>query len=206
MHPGLFNPLSLVLLCSLFLGLTITLASCGEDSVDNPKPRIFPKVVYPERDYQEFELDVCPFTFEFPVYAHIDTDKSFFGEDPLHPCWFDIVIENFDARIYMSYYPIESRADFDKFISDAYKIANQINQRSDYMDEFIVSREETGGMILEFEGHAASPMHFFLTDTTNHFLRGALYFNTSVRPDSLHPIIEFLKVDVAHTISTFKWN
>ncbi|TVR77468.1 MAG: hypothetical protein EA409_11685 [Saprospirales bacterium] len=187
------------------IAATAFMVSCGSEVVDNPKPRIFPRVDFPERGYQHFKLDACPFVFEFPEYAYIDVNKTFFGEQPVHPCWFDVVIPHFDARIYMSYFPIHSRADFDKFISDAYKIANQINQRSDYMDEFVVNRGSVGGMILEFEGHAASPMHFFLTDTTNHFLRGALYFNTSVRPDSLHPVIEFLKVDVAHTIGTFEW-
>jgi gliding motility-associated lipoprotein GldD len=193
------------LLFVLLIPVMVFLPACGNGDPDNPKPRIFPRVDYPERAYTGFEMEACPFVFEYPTYADIDKDKRFFGEDPIHPCWFDIVFEHFDARLYMSYYPIESRADYDKFVTDAYKIANQINKRSDFMDEFVVSRGNVGGIILEFEGHAASPMHFYLTDTTNHFLRGALYFNTSVRPDSLAPVIEFLKVDVAHAIGTFEW-
>jgi gliding motility-associated lipoprotein GldD len=181
------------------------LPSCGDQAVDSPKPRIYPKVVYPERAYQDFDMESCPFNFKIPSYSTLDRDKRFFGEDPLHPCWFDIVIPVFDARIYMSYYPIQSRSDFDKFISDSYTIANQINQRSDYMDEFIISKGDVGGLILEFEGHAASPTHFILTDTTNHFLRGALYFNTTVRPDSLAPVIDFLKEDISKIIETFEW-
>ncbi|TVR89090.1 MAG: hypothetical protein EA411_03070 [Saprospirales bacterium] len=194
-----------VFLLVLIVPLLFFLPACGDDDVDNPKPRIFPRVDYPDKAYQEFQMDVCPFSFEYPVYAEIEEVERFFGEEPGHPCWFDIVFKDFDARLYMSYYPITSRTDYDKFITDAYKIANQINKRSDFMDEFVVSRGNVGGIIMEFEGHAASPMHFYLTDTTNHFLRGALYFNTSVRPDSLAPVIEFLKVDVAHAIGSFEW-
>lgn len=185
--------------------MAFALSSCGDTAVDSPKPRIFPKITYPEKGYESFELEGCPFSFDIPTYSIIDREKRFFGEDPLHPCWFDIVIPAFDARIYMSYYPVSSRADLDEFIADSYTIANQINQRSDYMDEYVISKGRLGGIILEFEGHAASPTHFILTDTTNHFLRGALYFNTAVRPDSLAPVIEFLKEDISKLIDSFEW-
>ena len=191
--------LLLILICISLI------TACGNQGIDNPKPRVFPKVHYPERGYVLFDSENCPFTFEIPVYSIVDQDKHFFGEDPLHICWFDVVIPIFDARIYFSYSPINSRADFDKYITDAYKIANQINQRSDFMDEIVISRGDVGGIIMEFEGHAASPMHFLLTDTTQHFLKGALYFNTRVRPDSLAPVVEFLKEDIGRVLETFEW-
>jgi hypothetical protein len=48
-------------------------------------------------------------------------------------------------------------------------------------------------------------MQFFLTDTTRHFFRGALYFNTQARPDSLAPVTAFLKEDIAVMINSFEW-
>lgn len=192
-----------ILLWIIFISLMIT--SCGNPAVENPKPRTFPKVIYPEKGYQSFDLENCPFSFKYPVYAHIERKDQFFGEAPEHPCWFNISISEFDVKIHMSYLPIDNRGDFDKYIADSYKIANQINARSDYMDEFIIQRNGLGGLILEFEGHAASPLNFILTDTSNHFLRGAMYFNTAVRPDSLAPVIQFLKEDVSQLVETFEW-
>jgi len=58
---------------------------------------------------------------------------------------------------------------------------------------------------MEFTGRAASPLQFFLTDSTNHFLKASLYFNSKVNPDSIAPIAEFVKVDVAELINTLKW-
>jgi len=61
------------------------------------------------------------------------------------------------------------------------------------------------GLIMEFTGPAASPMHFYLSDTTEHFLKGSLYFNTQARPDSLAPVTEFIKTDIAGIINSFSW-
>ncbi|MCD4731953.1 MAG: hypothetical protein K8R74_15210, partial [Bacteroidales bacterium] len=52
---------------------------------------------------------------------------------------------------------------------------------------------------------AASPYQFYLTDSTDHFVRGALYFNAVPNNDSLAPVIAFLKDDINHMIETFKW-
>ena len=39
-------------------------------------------------------------------------------------------------------------------------------------------------MVYTFQGSTATPMQFYLTDSLNHFVRGALYFN-SAQNDSL---------------------
>lgn len=52
---------------------------------------------------------------------------------------------------------------------------------------------------------AASPFQFYLTDSVDHFVRGALYFSTVPNNDSLAPVINFLKEDINHMIETFEW-
>jgi hypothetical protein len=44
-----------------------------------------------------------------------------------------------------------------------------------------------------------------MTDSSRHFLRGALYFNTRVNNDSLAPAIEYMKKDIMHLINTMDW-
>jgi gliding motility-associated lipoprotein GldD len=61
-------------------------------------------------------------------------------------------------------------------------------------------------MIFELEGEVPSQFQFYVTDSTKHFLRGALYFRTATKNDSLKPIIDFIKKDVIHLLNTVKWD
>ena len=59
--------------------------------------------------------------------------------------------------------------------------------------------------VFELEGEVPSQFQFFVTDTTDHFFRGALYFRTATANDSLAPVIEFIKVDIMHLLNTLKF-
>ena len=60
-------------------------------------------------------------------------------------------------------------------------------------------------MFFKVSGEVATANQFFLTDSTKHFLRGALYFNVAPNQDSLMPVNAFLIEDVRHLINTFQW-
>lgn len=191
----------------LFLVVTFLFTAC-EEPVYNPKPRGFPKVIYPEKAYQPFTEGYCDFTFDYPKYAVVEQDLSFFDEKPAHPCWFDLHVPSFDSRIYFSYIPIDQENTFEKLKQDAFKMTDWHNKKATYIDEnFIQKNNGVKGMLFKVEGPAASPLQFFLTDSLNekHFLRGALYFNTQARPDSLAPVLEFVKKDVEKMLDTFEW-
>ncbi len=186
--------------------LTFLLFGCSSAPDAVPKPRAYPKVIYPERNYIEFSDSDCPFSFRYPDYIAVEKQTSFLGAAPSDPCWFDLVLPPFNARIHCSYIPVSDKNPLDDLVQDAFTIANKINQRSNYMDEIRIGNAQgVTGLILEFQGPAASPMHFYLTDSTNHFLKGSLYFNSKVRPDSLRPIAEFIKVDIAEMLNSFSW-
>jgi gliding motility-associated lipoprotein GldD len=61
------------------------------------------------------------------------------------------------------------------------------------------------GVFFKVSGNAATAKQFFLSDTTTHFLRGALYFGVAPNADSLKPVQDFLHADIDHLIQTFKW-
>jgi gliding motility-associated lipoprotein GldD len=61
------------------------------------------------------------------------------------------------------------------------------------------------GLYYDIEGNAASSVQFFVTDSTEHFLRGALYFYASPQIDSIKPVLDFVKKDIAVMLETFKW-
>ncbi|MFN0216529.1 MAG: hypothetical protein ACKVT2_19890 [Saprospiraceae bacterium] len=172
-----------------------------------PKPRAYPRVVYPEKAYKTFEAGYCNFSFDQAVYSKIEQDTAYFDEKPKDECWFNIVVPELNAKIYCSYYPINSKSDFEKFVSDAFEMTNKHTVKATYIDEQAVHRpaDRVHGVVFNVEGPAASSYQFFLTDSVKHFVRGALYFNTVARPDSLAPVVAFMREDLNRMVETLKW-
>lgn len=191
----------------LLTGLLLGLLACRDESDSIPKPHAYPRIEFPDRTLTELQLEDCPFTFSFPDYFKIEKQTRFFDAELDKKCWFDLVAEGLDARIHCSYYQVGEEKSFDQLVTDAFKIANRINQRSNYMDELRVGNAAgVSGLALEFTGPAASPMHFYLSDSTQHFFRASLYYSSKVVPDSLEPITEFIKYDIAGMINSFRWD
>ncbi len=194
------NKILAILLFNIFL-----MSAC-DDVVYTPKPRAYPKIDYPVKAYQVFDEDYCKFTFEYPQYAKIQQDTLFFDERPEDPCWFDIFLPSFDARIHCSYFPIGKENTFDQLNHDAFELADKHNLKADYIEDFIIKKpNRVSGIAFNLKGAVASPFQFILTDSTKHFLRGSLYFNTKARPDSLAPVVDFVKKDIMQMINTFEW-
>jgi len=62
------------------------------------------------------------------------------------------------------------------------------------------------GIVYQLKGNVASALQFHLTDSTNHFLRGSLYFNTKPNKDSIAPVLDFIEKDVVRLIESTEWN
>ena len=73
------------------------------------------------------------------------------------------------------------------------------------MKSLYQTKNNVSGIAFDIDGPSASPFQFFLTDSLHHFVRGALYFNTEVRADSIAPIVEFVEEDLLYLIETFEW-
>ena len=54
-------------------------------------------------------------------------------------------------------------------------------------------------------GQVPSQVQFYVTDTKQHFLRGALYFTTATQNEYLAPIIAFIQEDILHLLHTLAW-
>lgn len=186
--------------------LIIILSSCnGNDQVFTPKPHMFPRVDYPVKNYISFNQSVCSFTFEYPDYAEYVASTNFFDEKPSNPCWFDLNIPKLNSQIHFSYFEVGELKSFDKLVDDAFKMADKHNVKAFFREESEIIKPGVSGLVFEIKGPVASPIQFYVTDSTSHFLRASLYFNDRVNADSLAPIVAFVKKDIDHLISTFEW-
>ena len=193
------------LLCLILC--VIIIFSCREEAVILPKPRAYPKVEFPNKVYEKVQLEDCAFQFEKPVYSNVVKDEFFFDEKTPDPCWFDIVYPQFNGKLHCSYYPVDGRVVFDSLVTDAFELVSKHRIKANYRDEFRIDKgNNVSGILFDLGGPVASPMQFFLTDSTQHFFRAALYFENKVNPDSMSIIHEFVKEDISKMIDSFSWD
>jgi gliding motility-associated lipoprotein GldD len=203
------STLSYILLLAL-----ACLQSCN--SSYTPKRRGYFRIDFPRHEYQTFDRPGYPYSFEYPVYADVVRDSSYFDTVPENPYWINIELPRFNAKIYISYKdigpqkfssnPKETGNTFDKLTDDAFKMTYKHTYKASSIDQAVIHTPNgVGGIFFHVGGNAATAQQFFLTDTTRHFLRGALYFDTTPNEDSLAIVNNFLQVDLNHLINTFKW-
>lgn len=191
----------------LYSLLILVMISCGQDEVSIvPKPRMYPRVDYPERGYQAFDKSYCDFTFDMPRYATIRQDTSYSDDREGNECWFDLRMQPLNAELNFSYIPVSPANPIDKLVGDAFTLVGKHNTKAEYIEETMIHNQYgNGGMKFSLDGEVASPIQFFVTDTTHHFVRASLYFNSKVNSDSIAPILEFVEADIDTLLATFQW-
>ena len=153
-----------------------------------------------------FDKPGYPYSFEYPVYGQIIQDTLFFDRKPENPYWINIDFPQFAARVHMSYKEI-GKNKFDSLVNDAFKLSYKQHtyKASAIEDSEMVTPNRVHGMYFTLAGNTATANQFFLTDSTRHFLRGALYFAATPNEDSIGIVNDFLKKDLLHLINTLKW-
>jgi gliding motility-associated lipoprotein GldD len=186
------------------IALLQTTACVYDDAI--PKPRGYSRIDLPQKKYQQFAENGFPYQFEYPVYGKTIKDTVFFDKKPENPYWMNIEVEKLDAKIYLTYKTLNSKADLARVIEDAYKMTSAHDKKADFIEDPTFHTENNvHGVFFEVGGNTASALQFFATDSNHHFLRGALYFNAVPNADSLAPANKFLRADVQHLIKTLKW-
>lgn len=184
--------------------LFLLLLSCQANYT--PKPRGYFRIAFPEKSYRTFNEPGYPYTFEYPVYAQIVKDTTFFDKKPENPWWINIVFPGFDGKIYISYKVIGSQYSLEKLINDAYTMTYKNTVKADaIVPEVFQTPYHVSGMFYNVTGNAASAKQFFATDSVKHFLRGSLYFYSTPNSDSLRPVIQFVQKDMWHLLETLRW-
>jgi len=177
----------------------LSLAGCHQET--SPRPRGYFRIDMPKKNYQQYQTQNCPFTFRYPVYAEIKK-----VENPgAHPCWFNVVTTNLNATIHMSYTPVKNNiADL---VEDTRALAYKHAIKAEAIQErrFINTEAQVYALKYELKGNTASSVQFFITDSTRHFVRGALYFRAEPNKDSLAPLIKFFDADIDTLIESFNW-
>jgi hypothetical protein len=191
----------------MWIGLSLlAIASIGwwffsgnESSV--PKPRGYFRIDIPATAYRSYESE-CPLMMEVSTSSKIEIFRDRLSEDS---CWFNIYYPKLNARIHCTYMSVKNR--LPQLIEDAYGFAAKHEMKASALRRTLVSDSlrDVHGIIYDIEGDAASNVQFFLTDSTQHFLRGALYFFNPPNPDSIAPVLAFVRGDIDRLAQTLVW-
>ena len=186
----------------IFVLLICTIAC---NSTYTPKQRGYFKIDFPKHEYQVFDQPGYPYSFEYPKYANIIKDSTFFEASPENPYWINIDFPRFNGKIYISYKAV-GKNDLNKLVNDAYNMTYKHSTKAtEIVDSAMRTPNGVSGIFFTVGGNAATAKQFFVTDSTKNFLRGALYFDASPNEDSLSVVNSFLQEDMKHLINTFHW-
>lgn len=188
----------------ILLALPCLISACNSDYII--KPRGYFKIELPKKSYQSFDKAGYPYSFEYPTYGTVVKDSLFFEKETENPYWINIDFPQFRSRIHISYKNI-GKNNFDSLVNDAFTMSyKQHTYKASAIDpKPFTTPNGIEGIFFTLKGNTATANQFFVTDTTKHFLRGALYFEATPNEDSLRPVNEFLKKDLEHLINTIRW-
>ena len=204
--------------------IIVLLFSISCNSVYTSKKKGYFQIDLPHHAYKTYNEPGFPYSFEYPVYAVPVKDSTYFDSTPENDYWVNIDFPQFEARIFLSYKIIGGKSifkikdaggkyydsiginQFDRMVNDAFNLTNKNEAvATSIKDSLFTNPNGITGVFFKVGGNAATATQFFLSDTSQHFLRGALYFSATPNSDSIKPVQDFLQQDIKHLINTFRW-
>ena len=181
--------------------LAFVAISCNDSDNYLPKPRGYFRIDLPEKAYTKVDT-IERYSFECPVYAFVTPDPY----SPDEKNWVNIEMPSFKGSIHLTHKPVDGN--LGEYLEDVHTMVTKHLQKANGMRDSLIVNDEHNvyGMFIEMDGKGvATPMQFYLTDSTSNFVRGALYFNFKPDNDSMQPVINFIRQDIDHLIETFEW-
>ena len=164
-----------------------------------PKPNAFLSLKYPEAFYQKIALDQ-PFKFDKNKLAVVEGIQYKESSQSLN-----LNYPLLKAKLYLSYHPLNEN--LARYVSETEfttknhaKVAHQVTEQ-----KFENLRTNVFGKMYELTGPVASQCQFYVTDSTQHFLTGALYFKVKPNYDSILPAVRYLQKDMIRLVESLEW-
>ncbi len=183
------------------LAFAIIAISCNREPNYLPKPRGYFRIDLPKKTYTKVDT-IERYSFECPDYALLTYDRY----SPDEKNWINIEFPQFKGSIHLTHKPVSGN--LGDYLEDVHTmVVKHLQKANGVRDSLIINEEhQVYGLFIEMDGKGvATPMQFYLTDSTRNFVRGALYFNFQPNNDSMQPVINFIRQDIDHLFNTFEW-
>ena len=176
----------------IFLALIVF--SCN-NNVNLPKQKAYFAPEFEIPTYKKISLG-CNYSFNINSIASINNIKN---------CNYEIYYKNLNAKIFINQIVLSNSIEtvlntFNQKINENSRLSDQIIQ-SNYVniDKKIYSK------LYSFVGNSPSNIQFYVTNQTDKFLTGSLFFETEPNYDSLFPYIDYIRNDIKKMVDSFRW-
>jgi gliding motility-associated lipoprotein GldD len=167
----------------------------------SPKPEAYFRIDFPEKSYQRFDSAHYPYSFDYPEYAQARQEHS----GPNKPYWANIEFPRYGATIHLTYHALDSNLHEHTELTREFAFKHTTKAEAIGQKELYNPERGIYGILYDIKGNTASSVQFFVTDSHNHYLRGALYFMCKPNKDSLAPAIEFFREDIVRLMESIEW-
>lgn len=188
-----------------YLGIIFLFFFACKDEVV-PKPKAYLRLEYPAANYVITNVEGVPFSFESNTLANKIASKKITSTTESYAL--NIEYPTLKGTIYLTYKSINNnQKNLIDFLRDAQNFTQKHTSKADEIKEkeYINRLNKVYGMFYEVGGNAASQSQFYVTDSTEHFLTGSLYFYAKPNYDSILPAAKYLEKDIKHIMETVKW-
>jgi gliding motility-associated lipoprotein GldD len=177
------------------------LMAVGCQETPTPKPKGYFRIELPKKESATYSSNPCPFSFQIPSYSQMLPYRDSIAE----PCWKYLRFPQFNCEVFLSYKKIDGN--LRNLMEDSRTLVYKHTLKANAIEETEFRMPGRGfGVLYDIKGNAASPIQFYVSDSSKHFLRGALYFNVAPQPDSLAPVIDFVREDIVRLMETIQWS
>ncbi len=172
--------------------LMALLLGCEENVL--PKPKAMLRLEYSRPNAAILETD--HFSFEYNQLAKLNDKKS---------TSLSLAYPEMKAAIFINYKKVDGN--LEKLTMDAQRLSYEHAAKADNIRprEYENKENRVYGAFFEVIGNAASQAQFYVTDSTQHFVTGSLYFASRPNYDSIYPAAVYLQQDIAHIMETLRW-
>jgi len=185
----------------VLIPLVMLMVSCGGDEGGIPRPRGYFRIELPAATYDSVQT-TQPFTF-------IKNKQALFQEKSSNPQDKNFTVLTYPklkATIYLTYLTVND-TNLAYLINDCHALVYDHAVKADDIvpDRVDYNTNKVHGLVYDIKGNAATPLQFYVTDSTRHFLRGSLYFYARPNYDSILPVLKYIRHDLDTGLSTLKW-
>lgn len=192
---------SKILFSSLVLFGLLLCTACSENA-PIPKPSTYLKTEFPDHSYHPY---VSPGAYKFDL-ADLYQPKVFEQTKQNYSVQ-EIDLGPLNGSLFLYYLRIPSKDSLPEIINFANDKVDEHKIMADKIDyeQILFPKKKVYGTFFELKGNVATNFQFYLTDSTQHFIRGEVLMNCRPNYDSLRPTLQYLKEDLLKLIDQFEW-